>query len=818
MGFCKKILLLIACFMLAQFAGGDELLFEKRFEGVQKVEFSPHGRGHYGITNVFLQKISEANGKLRVFTSYSINYGIEAQLARTGEESAELNLFLTGLKIDGDILYRDFVIDNILFPAQLKLVIKTEANDKQSTIELNTKVPAINEEKQLIHTQPIVLPLNDISHFDIQLSGILFHYDEAALKKFKTWEQAFFSYYESVEKLDRIDQQLSLLNLGDPGRLIIEEFRFCEAEKIFWDVYHAPFRQLLDLGAVDPEGFKDRFDPLKDSVLYYREEFNYMLSRLDALFYYEGLQGVADNNNQVALKRFGQAIIYNPVHVYSHLGIAGIYLKSGEIDSAANVVVKVLNKLHPNGAYLDSTFLYVERIFDSYFAIIDSLNNEGRHTEALKVTEKAMHFDHKVQALDYSADIDRRFTDSYTGVYESFLGVIGRAITVISHSYALTYIDHAVDYQNKHRGFIRCADRVYVYLEQLVDRLTVSGRKLYVMKDFRGAEAIFSDIKQICEKYPVINCEDNISDYYALARQARIDAELITVEITIKEPLPEMSDDDVIEKVREDMIKKLSHGHLKAWAGETHVARDVLEEIAEKSSLYGLRSDSLINARLVSLSKRLREKECELAERELSGLFEQYHKLVGLNEFVRAKSKLVKAEELNEKMQECDFEIDTIIKERERISPVVIYQGKMTKIRDLYFSQAHRDYEFFAKSYIRADSYYKDNNLKVFGLPHKTLYEFIESSTDHGLIKYGASYYADEGKPLKALKMLNMLKDMGVERESTSGIQEYAGKMAAKHYSVVSPESSPREFVAGLTNNDRWLRQYNRAFINNWKP
>ncbi len=820
MRFYKNIVIIILSFLFVKpaFSSGSEseLLFEKRFDGVQRVEFNPHDRGHYRITNIFLQNISEANRKLRVFTTYNINYTIEVHLDKIGEGIGELNIYLSDLSLDGDIYYRDFVIEDVLVPSGLKLCLGISVNGRQSFFKFNPPVPGFIEKNRLIHSQTVELSFNDNTLTDMHLADVLFYYDEPALQRFKTLVNALFSYYESVEKLDMVVQQLKILNLDRPGRVIIDEFRFYEAERMFWNVYHSPFRKELDLDEMDPAGFKDLFLPLKDSVLFYRERFNYNFSRLDELYYSEGLQKMAEGKRRAALESFQQAIVYNPSHIPSHLSVADIYLLTGKISPASEVVHKVLKELYPREAHLDSTMYYIEKIFDNYFILTDSLNEKGKHTEALKIIKKADQFDNDIPVLDYHVELDERFTDAHTGIYESFLEVIGRAVTVNGHSFALTYIDHAIDYKDRHGIYVEGSDRVYGFLQQLTDRLIMSGRERYVHKDFRAAESIFSDLVEVCEKYSFMDCADDATNYLALAQDARREAELITVEVTIEDPLPELTADDVTERLKEEMLKELSHGHLKAWAGETSEARRILEEMVEKSALYGLRRDSLINARMVTLSKRIREKECELAGRDFDKYFKQYFELIDDKDFTKANEMLVKVENLHNENPDCEFGIEKIEEEKGRISPAVKYEDMMENVRNLYFNQARNDHELFLKSYESVDNYYREKNVETFGLEHKFLFEFIKSSSDQGLIISGVSFYAGRNQPGNALGLLFRLKELGVKRNSVANIQEYAGKMAAKHYAAKSPDTPPREVIRNLTDNDRWMRYYNRAFIRSW--
>ena len=665
MSIFKVIIILFVFSISSKLAYSDELLIKKQYKGSQKVEFSRYDKGHYKNTNIILQKISRANGKLRVFTSYQINYGLDVNVKEVSKDSLIIQLYLNELSLQGDINYRDFVIDDMLVPSHLSLVISLD--NENHFFEFNPEIPdSTTEKRTLLHSKPVNITINNDSVGDITFDEVFFYYDETALRNFKSREKAMHSYYEANEQIDFIAESLKELSFDKPERLITEGYSLCKAERMFWQIYHSPFRSMLNLEEKDPVKFKTRFEPLKDSVIYYRQLFNDYHSKLDELYYTKGLEKIENDNLQAALYNFKRAVIYNPAHIPSHFSMTEVYLKKEHVDSASSVIGKVILDLQPQGKYYDTTMVYIDKILDQYKVNIDSLITNERFTESLNVLDKAHEFFNTIPQADYSDELHEMYTKSHTGIFESYLQVIDRSLTVINHNYTISYIEHAIDYKQKHKGYVEDGERVYDYLSQLYEKLMLAGRKSYIQKDFEGAEAYFDYVLQLCEQFPGLECKENVSEYLAISKEARKQEELVSFEIAIRDSLPKMKEQYVLDQVEEEIIDGLAYGHIKAWLGETDEALRILENLKEKSEFYGLREDSLINAQLVSFSKRIREINCELAEKDFDELINQYYELINQKEFVGAYKKLVKAEQIYNENEDCVFDIETVYKEKKK--------------------------------------------------------------------------------------------------------------------------------------------------------
>lgn len=820
MNFIKFFFILtIFLFFFDCLTGNNESLIGKRIKGDQKIEFNTHGREHYKITNTFLQLISEANDKLRVFTNYSIFYTIDIEPVKAENNTINLKVYLSGLYLKGDVYYRDFNIENLLVPSNMKLELILSLDDASHNLNLDLNIAGFSKKQELLHSKTTDIAFEKKTDLDISVQEILFYYDKTSLDKFKTWDNALSSYYTADKLIDEINKKMDELNPSDPDRIITDEFRFCDAESMFWEIYYFPFRNVLDLNEYDPVKVKNKFQSLHDSIIHYRQLFNHNFSQLDQIYYLEGKKQLEYNNVQKALNKFKKAVTYNPAHIPAHLSMSNAYLKSGDTDKATEIIVKALNEFYPQNNYLDSTIHYIDIIFTYFFDKADFQINNNNFTKALIFLEQADNFSKEVPIVDYKAEINRRFTIAHTGVFESFLGVIERATTIVNRNYYTMYITYAINYKQENAKYIKDADRVYDHLQNVIDNLIYKGHQNYITGVYNTAEEVYRKALELCHEYPETKCADDVSEYISLAQKAQNAKELAALKEAVEDHIQEIKykEKEITKLVTEEILKMLSDAHLKAWAGETTKANQLLKKIKEKAFIYNLQNDTRIKNRIASLSKRIKEKECELTKRDFDGFVEKSQKLINNKKFVEAKKFLSKAEELHNKNLHCNFEIKKVEKEKKKILPSINYQKKIENVLNIYSNQTKNDYLLFINKYNEVDNYYRENNINALGIKHKPLFEFLQNSYDEDLVEYGVKYYVDQEQPNRALDLLACLKELGVSRYSISNTQKYAGKMAAKHYADIFPEKSPNKIIAELTKNDEWFRYYNRAFISNWE-
>ncbi len=515
MFFLKFILVIIFFLLPTTSTFGKDIIFNKKVEGTQTVEFAPRSSGHYKITNVVLQKISEANNKLRAFTRYDINYVLEFSITEIDRHYLKVNL--TDINLTGDIYYKDFKIADNLKPTKIKMALMVSSNTNDSfLIEFNIPVSNITGS----NSHNVFVDINSKNDVDISLENVLFYYDKKFLDDFKKWENVLYTYYDSNNTIKRINEIIKGFSIDNPDRIIMDEFSLCDAERMYWQIYFSPFINTLNLEQTDPIDFKNRYKSLNDSLKYFRKVYNEKFSRLYNVYYKQGLDYYNEGSYKFALNSFEKATTFNSAHIPSYLAKAKTYIAVEQIDSAAEVLAFVSNDLYPHNEVLDSTKAVIDKVFENYFYIIDGFNENDKYTEAISIIEKADYYNEKISLADFNYDINKRYTIAHTGIYDSFLEVINRAVTKENISYANIYINHTLKYQQKHHKFIEDHNRIFYHLQNLVDRLTVEGHEKHESEEYLIAKTYFNNAFELCKEYSEINCDSNISQYIALAEDA----------------------------------------------------------------------------------------------------------------------------------------------------------------------------------------------------------------------------------------------------------------------------------------------------------
>ena len=435
----------------------------------QEFSFSPYPDPQQRKVNEILQVLAEGSGKLRVFTSYTLVAELLAVPAMDDHGLPQMDVFVESVSVQGDTHYRDFSLSHILLPDQATIRLSLLARgDKVITAGFHLKggfpagggywfsVPL----EQDPGGEPVYL----------EVSSTHFSYDLRTFERMQRWGEAVESYYLAVERLDGLDALLENLYPASPERIILDEFRLCEAERILGEISHAPFQNWLKLEEGDPEGLSASLERTRSEVGSLRQLFNHSLEHIDSLLYEAGMALAESSSFQDGRTLFESVINYNPFHIPSHLALAQYELTVAQHSDALERLSLVYSQMFPSAELEKRLQPTTDRLVDHFLSAADSLNAEGRHVQALAKLQELVSFCSLSAAYqDCSPFLQEKLGESHAGVYHSFLTVARRAMRDDRPDLAATYIRNAMDYQQEFSEFIRHDREARQLLYLLVD-------------------------------------------------------------------------------------------------------------------------------------------------------------------------------------------------------------------------------------------------------------------------------------------------------------------------------------------------------------
>ncbi len=782
----------------------------------QQFVFDANARqGSSLIVNDLLQMIADGTGKLRVFTQFSFSSRVEVSFAMGGN-----NLLVYPKVHDiiftGDTRYRYFSIQKYLTPSLIDLVVRINSSDgrliseipvKNFAWENSTGAPAIS----------IVLPNNGRGreNYSVSVAGVNFGYDEEFLTSIKNLNQTFAAYYRAPGQIEKAFGLVDGLDPENFERAILDEFRLCEAEALAGELNAQPFISLISPDGPDPENVITRLSILNDHLGELRKGFNHTLVFIDSLYYQHGLRLLQLRDTLKARESFSRAIVYNPLHIPAHISLATIDLYSGKPADVMERMASLLGPAAIPGKWSPKLYNFISEMFHYESNRAADAMADGRFFDALRILSRVEALCRDAARWDCPQELFDKTRDVHYGMFRSYLSVARRAYVSGNFSFAVQYINSALDYRDANKTYITNDREAMELLQMVVDGYYVAAEKAWERNDFSAASSQLETALELCRKHPVLQCSGDADALAQRARQRSREAERITVPVVISEPQviqSPMTRPEAIALVRD----LLSKGHLKAWAGETAESRQFLNQLLPVAIRFDLRRDDEINARIVSLSSQIAEKECESKLQDLNITLNVVNDYFTRAFYADARRSLNMARDIQQSANQCSWNLADSLLKYDYVYKAADYQTLIFEAQNTYFRAGQRGFENFLSQYDAATRFYTQQSLSSFGVKHESLFEFTASSANSGLMRAVITWYSDRGEPELAVHLLKLLKEQGFGPRELKNLMEYAGSRAALTVSKRQTGLRPQVWLTENTHDDKWFREFNKSFIKSW--
>ncbi len=471
----------------------------------QRFAFDPYPDSPAQTVNSILQQIAEGSGKLRAFTSYRFQIDIDISIVEVSENNYHLVLKTANALVTGDVLYRDFSLERVLIPDKADLRVELSTAGGLSFFEKYLVSVDISGEPA---TLPDIFFEHDASIDDIRIAitDVFFYYDTRMYDRFMVWAEALESYYGMGDQLQKIEELIDGLNIGDPRKLLLDEFSLCEAEVVMGEIPHASFHDWIDIRKNDPAGFFPRYRSLQQEIDMLRADFNHAIAHVDSLFYHQGMLIAGDTCLSAGREFFLLAVDYNPFHIASHLALTRVDIQKDRMKDALERMGAVFELMHPYADDREKSVWLADSLLNLFFDASMELIIERQYTESLDLLGHVQAFCTQLEG-NYlcSPMLVVMLRQTHRGVYESFLVVSRRAIRDDNLRLAATYLESAISYQDANSQFIPDHHKAINLLFRVLTRLRVL-HELKMITGFEDEALHYKDLAiAMIEQYPEIH-------------------------------------------------------------------------------------------------------------------------------------------------------------------------------------------------------------------------------------------------------------------------------------------------------------------------
>ena len=783
----------------------------------QEFRFRPgvqSGSDH--VVNTLLQIIADGNQKLRVFTRYDFSCSLAVEAYSPGNNAGKLHLKVYDPLIEGETSYRHFDIQQWLIPSLLDLTIRIRNGENSILRELKFTGLKWQDENYLDSVLRFTLNGNPVfSELKFDLSLVNFRYPDEFIHDVILLQKALNSYYDAEDQINKVYSVLKVLDDISSETIILDEFRLCDAEATIGRLRYAAFQDFPMIRENDPLGYILKINQYRTELKKLRKEFNFVISHIDSLLYEQGRTFLENGEKGKARAAFERSISYNNLYIPAQLSLAAMDLESGQSLLALNRIAAFMGQVHPPSYWMNDIAVFSQKLFENEISRAGKLADDDRFLDALRILEELNRFCLRIEVWQCPAELRQSLINVHYGMYRSYLRVAGRAYESGNFSFAVTYIESARQYQQENSKHISSDRESIRLLQDIADAYFISAERAMLYYDYAMVVRILNEVKELCNKYTFLMCRPEIENQLAEAEAKKADAAIFKAEYIVTEPeiiVPGSGEKQALSIVKDD----LSLGHLKAWAGETEEARAILNHVIEYAIRYDLRSDTIINMRIISLTEMIHQKECELGEREIEKLFQSIRDRLKDDHYRRAYDDYQQVRNLIANHENCNWSYSDAMTKLNYIPTLAQYQKLIQESQAAYFRGGREGFDDFFDIYSRASDFFGNNNLKDYGAEHEPLVDFVAASSNISLMKAAVNFFAHRNEHESAFLTLQLLRNNRLDAREVRALQELAGKRAAISISAQNPGTKPSGYVRDLTANDSWYRFYIRSFISNW--
>ncbi len=793
-----------------------QILYPVTYSTSQEFRFHANARQESSLAvNELLQILSEGAGKLRVFTSYTLQANLEAEIALNDNDT--LDVFFEDLQVDliGDTYFRDFSLKPYLLPpfADIVFVLKSHEGNIITEVQVDGIRWQNLSADELIHSFKLVNgDSKDLN--TVYIKEAEFHYGEHYLEKADELGKALHSYYLSKMQISTTDSILNSLDAQVFELAILNEFKLCDAEIVLSKICNKPFLHILPLQQNDPLLILPALNQLKQKITLLREDFNFVISQIDEMYFTKGKLFLLTDVDK-AREYFNRALIFNPLHIPAHVELGTMELLQNNSLAVMERFEKILSVVQPPSQWNGVTKEFIAFLFEHEKDRARENMKDGRFLDALKILTQVEEFCNAIPFWECPEELYAHIKEVHYGMYGSYLSVARRAYQSANYSFAVNYIESALTYKKNNSNYITDDSEANNLLQAVLEGYYKLADTAFIRNDFGGAAKFLHEAIALCQLHSSLKCKTDAVELASKAEQMQQAAEKITMEVTVNDPqvsMPAISTAEARSLV-EDLLSK---GHLKAWAGEVADAKAILNEVIPYSTKYELRKDTIINDRIVSLSEMIVQKECELLEREVLALLASAHKYFHRSFYSEAKNSLGEARGLQTMSNACSWNYNDTLFSLTHIDKAAQYQALLYDAQGAYFNAGQEGFDQFIPLYKKAGNYHNENHLQQWGVSHSSLYEFAANSSNSALMKLVINDLSDRGLANEAISLLKILKEQGFDARQLRSLLEYAGSKAAVHVHASQPNIRPSDYLNEKFDDDPWFRQYSRSFMKNW--
>ena len=512
----KYILILLIFTISSNFLFAQEVIFKKT-----KVRHQTIMYGTDRINNSIITTIAKGNEQSTGSIEIDFSFKLTKKIVQTQTENI-IKVLINNIELENHLEYKQFPINEYLFPSKISFNLKYFKNDVQQQIfnynKINLFEGKIVEEKLLL---PEVLEenLEKNPKYSFKIVKLQLFYNENDKKLLDKYVLMINKYYENsniiLNKLsfydDIIIDEMVLREIDDLNLIFDYRDIATENEDFVLSVKQQDFFKELPLNSIDPEYFINNLTVLQENSIKLKNICNNIINNLDAIYYDRGIVMLSRNDINMAEFYFNKSISYNENFAPAHYQIAQINYNTGNYEKALEIIMNIY-KMNPDIQTVRNTNDLAKLIYLEYINTANFYNSKNNFNEALRWLDKASIICRDINAVLCTDDLHYGYETSIIGNYNIILSEVDNFIAKKQLQNAENKLDFAIKFRKENISYLPKNGEIIARSNQIFNEYVYLGNDYNYRKNYNEAISQFYHAQHICNKYNYVTCSQELLD------------------------------------------------------------------------------------------------------------------------------------------------------------------------------------------------------------------------------------------------------------------------------------------------------------------
>ncbi|MFC2100566.1 tetratricopeptide repeat protein [Bacteroidota bacterium] len=460
------------------------------------------------IKNYFIEQISNSIPKILKYTNYQVEFTEKLTIVEKSDHIYELRIHFKDIKTSGDIFYKEIFVGDVIYPNIYGYVLHVFNGSKliKEVLIPTARFTGSNEYFHRITFQD----KSKTKEFKAFTVTKRINYDQESLDNFNSRLNLIREYYSYNTTLLMLQDKLNAIDFSITDMIPVYKFRLKDIQNQMSKIDSISFPDRLNLSLSDPLQFIRRKEEISSKIDKLNLLTEQYLKSMDFWYFKLGLENLNKQDTIAAIKYFIRSLDMNPYYPQTHYQLAKIDLNKGRLHDASIRIQIVLDRVTKDEPYLELFFeldnIFLQKYLDSAYILMDS----ALYQQALKILNDADSLCRIKKHLHCPINLSNHIAESKQGVYQSFLTIARRAAESNRLDLSERYIDVARKYQQKSSTEILNTSAIDELLQWIVNSYRTKGLQALGNNSYMDAYDYFDKCLDFCNKYPQLNCDDQI--------------------------------------------------------------------------------------------------------------------------------------------------------------------------------------------------------------------------------------------------------------------------------------------------------------------